>query len=199
MVLLNFHLTIQVLHGTWALLCSTSCRENQTNQNERLKWRQMHLHFLLSWVAVYIGPFSEIPRPYWAIATISVLSNVSGCWTGQLPVSLILISIGWWENHVDKGAPVGKFSLLFSAIRGMFRYPLNLFSRFYQVFGSNQRKHERDETIYSDICQPVEIIGFCRHDAYFSGRGFHDARRTCVWCYLWPLPFGYQKRFHPVR
>ncbi|XP_032785586.2 chitin synthase chs-2 [Daphnia magna] len=31
-------------------------------------------------------------------------------WT--LPVSLILISIGWWENHVDKGAPVGFIKFL---------------------------------------------------------------------------------------
>lgn len=191
MVLLNFHLTIQVLHG----ILITNCL------------------YLVPALFNFLSRKPDEPKRAAKIATdaFAFFAQLSGClhWTfirdttallsnsydfsfiqrqrmldWTLPVSLILISIGWWENHVDKGAPVGKFSLLFSAIRGMFRYPLNLFSRFYQVFGSNQRKHERDETIYSDICQPVEIIGFCRHDAYFSGRGFHDARRTCVWCYL---------------
>lgn len=191
MVIFNFHLTIQVLHG----ILITNCLYLVPALFNFLSRKPDELKRAAKMAIDAFAFFAQLSGClHWTFIrdTTALLSNSYDFsfiqrqrmldWT--LPVSLILISIGWWENHVDKGAPVGKFSLLFSAIRGMFRYPLNLFSRFYQVFGSNQRKHERDETIYSDICQPVEIIGFCRHDAYFSGRGFHDARRTCVWCYL---------------
>jgi hypothetical protein len=65
-----------------------------------------------------------------------------------LPVSLILISFGWWENHVNGDAPISQsqstyIKLHYCSMTKCYFLP----ARFYQIFRPNQRRNERDQTI----------------------------------------------------
>lgn len=93
----------------------------------------MHCVCLVPGVLNVFSRNMESDKRYWLLAAdiFAILSQLSGLfvWAGLqwgkgryeliwvLPVSLFLVSFGWWENYVDKSSSFGKASCIISSLR----------------------------------------------------------------------------------
>ncbi|XP_065572052.1 chitin synthase chs-2-like isoform X2 [Artemia franciscana] len=109
-----------------AMLCMLARSQKEKNRG----WK-----YILDMLAV-LG--QVVALALWPIAkglyhNNSIAESYSIMWT--LPISLILISFGWWENYVDKDSPVGVINWLgrFKDGIGRKRYFIQLFATVWKI------------------------------------------------------------------